>query len=913
MNTHIYLIRKYWRKHKKNAAALLFAGVLLTAVVFVTLMSARERAVKRAHTYFDWYGHYDLIVVNSDDDIFSKLTANKKGYNYCVINVYGKIGSSEKKYYYGTIEDEHDVWHIPLEEGRMPKTDTELAASAKVLNALYWVGKCGDTIELDGKTYTVVGIIGKDYNQRKGIENDLSERNGDVDTILSRKPCKIPSIFIGGSDKEPLYRIDMFNNYNDELNRTFSDEADKECYTNIRREIDNGPGWSETESGDSIMTDVIKNNNIEPSFFLVIAWIGAVIAALSVYSILRNVFADRRGRIETLKKIGMSKRSVGGMYVVECAAFTLIQTVIGLAIGLGVYGGILQFKTSVLHEKPYSGFTSLKVVLDMTADPFLFAYVISAVIMIAAYVISALTSKHQEKTPKKDRKPRSLFRCFGRIFRQKGVSVVQTVALTLIYFSVIMGYMFYTDNGKEHLEGIGGYNKSTVNYYAGRFNMETENIAEYYYCAKPSVASLGHMNNDEYKSFPFAPAEYTAGIDDAIADKLPDNTIVAGNITHAFIVSDEPKAYINEIDLLNEDVRRVFLSYSDEKYQNFFEEGQLGSKNMYRIDIKLATADSIGALSEYILEGNINIDAINSGEEILVAYMGGMIPQFEIGETVELYTATAAESGYGVGGISSSEAKIGAILKIPPSAGAMTNYLVRNDQNYNFLTTATGAEAMGLPYARYTEIYASEPIDGGFIPSSAKMTLMSLEKMKWENLKARIISISGMLMIMVLMVLIGFAAYFNGIGMKIRMKSYEISVLRAVGTPVSALRKRILIGSIKIPVIAAVASYGMVKLVQFIMASAEQYRHAFWQLKDATGGVVNTYNYGLSIDYENFWANFFIERLFLRKAMWAVNAEIPTLILLAVICAVTFALTAIALKKFKRDIAFDLNSGRTRQ
>lgn len=910
MKTYIYLTLKYWRKHKKNAVSLLFAGVLLTAVVFVTLMLARERTVKRAHTNFDLYGHYDLLVANSDDDIYSKLTAHKKGYNYCVINVYGKTGSSDKKYYYGTIEDEHDVWHIPLEEGRMPKNDTEIAASAKVLNALYWVGKCGDTIELDGKTYTVVGIIGKDYNQRRGIENDLSEVKIEGIDPISLKSCKIPSIFIGACDKEPLYRMDMFNNFMDMPDRIFSDEADDEVFGNIWAEIDEGPGWICTDSGDLRIASNFKFNNIETSFFLVIAWIGAVIAALSVYSILRNVFADRRERIETLKKIGMSKRSVGVMYTVECSAFTLIQTVLGLAIGLGVYGGILQFKTSVLHEKPYSGFTNLKIVLDLTPDPFLFACVISAVIMIAAYLISALTSKHKEKTPKKDRKPRSFFRCFGGIFRQKGVTVVQTVALTLIYFSVIMGYMFYTDNGKEHLKDTAFSSYCPPldhNYYVNSFDMETEKIAEYYYSLSPGVITLGDKNNDPNKCFPFAEAGYAAGIDDTIADKLPDHTKITGDITNTFIVSDEPKAYINEINMSNEDVRRIFLNYSDEKFRNFFEEGQLGSKNMYRIDIKLTTADSIEELSEYVLEGNIDIDAINRGEEILVTYMGGMIPQFEIGETVALYSATAADNDYGLGDISSGEVKIGAILKIPPSAGALKYYTARNDQNYNFLTTATGAEKIGLPYARYTEIYASEPIDGGFIPSSAKMTLMSLEKMKWENLKNKIIKISGMLMIMVLMVLIGFAAYFNGIGMKIRMRSYEISALRAVGTPLSTLRKRILLGSIKIPVIAALASYGMVKSVQFFMASVENYINAFEFAKNEAGGIPN------NIDYENDLVNFWHSRLFLSKGMWAVNAEIPTLILLAVICAVTFVLTALALRKFKRDIAFDLNSGRTKQ
>ena len=54
------------------------------------------------------------------------------------------------------------------------------------------------------------------------------------------------------------------------------------------------------------------------------------------------------------------------------------------------------------------------------------------------------------------------------------------------------------------------------------------------------------------------------------------------------------------------------------------------------------------------------------------------------------------------------------------------------------------------------------------------------------------------------------------------------------------------------------------------------------------------------------------QALFLDNVMWQVNAEIPTLILFAVICAVTFILTAAALKRFSGNISGDLNTGRTR-
>ena len=80
MKSYFYLTLRYWRKHKKNAAALLFAGVLLTAVVFVAIMSNRERFVRKCHSDFDAGGHFDLMIFNSDDDLISEILNGEKGY-----------------------------------------------------------------------------------------------------------------------------------------------------------------------------------------------------------------------------------------------------------------------------------------------------------------------------------------------------------------------------------------------------------------------------------------------------------------------------------------------------------------------------------------------------------------------------------------------------------------------------------------------------------------------------------------------------------------------------------------------------------------------------------------------------------------------------------------------------------------
>ena len=913
MNTYIYLTFKYWKKHKKNLAALLFAGVLLTAVVFVTLMTNRERWVRKCHSFYDASGRFDLMIYNSDDELITEILNDEKGYRddykYGAIYVYGKIGTDEIQLTYGSLDDKHDLLHPPLDEGRMPETDTELIATVQALENFFWPGKCGDTITLDGKTYTVVGIINEKYDDgRYGTDEELYKEYAGANGLYAL-PYRLPSIFVGQCDKEPLYRIDMFNDffaypYNQEWDTPYSDYE-----YHISHDIIGYESSLSITSSDYWVGDGIQERNNVP-FFIVIAWIGAAVAVLSVYSILKNVFADRRGRLETLKKLGMSNRSVGGMLAVECGIFTLIQTIFGLAIGLGVYGGIYLFKTSVLGEKPHSGFENIRHAIECSPDPFLLAVIISVAVMVAAYIISALTSKLREKTPKSGQKTRSLSRCLGRIFRQHGISVVQTIALSLICLSAVMGYAFFTESGKYHGDhGIWLYMPPFNDYKAGKFDMEEHNIAEYYKTDPPSVTTMTESNRDPIHGFPLVTDNYTKGIGDDIAEQLPEHALATGYMQHTFLASDRFYGFLEKIILTGEFDLTLLTGSSDEETRAIVEQIQSDELKTYCIYTKLADAQTLSGLSEYVTDGAVNIDAINSGTEILITY-SSTAPPFEAGETITICSALQREELFGISDVITSEVRVGALIKIPSDMDAVKKYTLRDDQKCNFLTTVTGARAMDMPCASYSEIYSSEPMNGGIIPPSAEMTLASLARMKRKVFIEKAISVSGMLFILVLMALMGFAAYFNGIGVKIREKSYEISVLRAVGTPVSALRKRLLLGSIKIPVIATAIAYCVMKAFQFVLGGVVQHVYDYW---DAN------LQYGINLSelkYDSDFVNWFLEsdlNMFLEKGMWMVKTELPFLILCAVICAVTFILTAVALKKFKGNIAGDLNEGRKRR
>ena len=164
-------------------------------------------------------------------------------------------------------------------------------------------------------------------------------------------------------------------------------------------------------------------------------------------------------------------------------------------------------------------------------------------------------------------------------------------------------------------------------------------------------------------------------------------------------------------------------------------------------------------------------------------------------------------------------------------------------------------------------------------------------------------------LVILLMSLLGFAAYFNGIGMKIRMKEYQLSIMRAVGTPLKRLRRRLTLDSIRIPVVSAVTAYGSMRLVQQLMLHAhDKYELLNTQAADqAAQGNLDRY-------HELFdKATEISQKYLVGSQMWYVSTLLPTLTVFSVMCIVTILITRRSFKMFTPNIAYSISKGRKRR
>lgn len=901
MITSIYLVRKYWKTHIKSMCALLFSAVLLTVVVLNALLIFRTEFARSLYGSYFREGRFDCKYDNISEELFAEMQEDSE----IILGWEDIIDTST--YTIGALNDPHNLCNIEFEVGRMPEKSGEIAIAREVADRMYWLGDVGDSIEIpmngDNKVFTVVGIIGEKYSQRSGSEVSAFQHT-----------YGIPLIFISpeeASEYELIYRnamtrlkisdIELYDMFYDDMYSSSNSDKRSALFETYDK-YNSGQNTTQINVRGYILFGVVyeKSENTDLRLLYILATLAMITAVLSVYAVLRQVFSERKKNLNLLSRIGMSQKRIIAMLGLECACFIILQALIGIAVGIGVYFAIFNYQVSVMEMPAFSAFIGDLFVKAKTPNPFMLAAVFGAVVLLISYVLCVVqTFSQKDKSKVRPKTSANLGGYILKIFSQRTVTVIQTIALTVILCATMLGYMYYTDSGKDTPVERVYTERITYEIAGGRLDMEVDNIAEYYSASPPSI--LGIQSHGNYsETFTTADPLFNAGVNDEVMNKLVD-AFAFGDLRQTLLVFDSPhEKYENKIGFSSENEREILMMNVKEPFKNFFEVDGFGTKSLYRCETKMVSKNVINALIPFVTAGKIDIDKIKSGEEIIAVQTEDT---FSPGETFEMASVLNGGDTM-IGEISTQNVVVGATVTLPDDLDNLLEYILQNDNSYYFLTTAGGAEALGLHNAAYTEIFSQEPIDSSLIPANAAMTLVSYSQLKHDQFIKKATEYGGIVLLIVLMALLGFSAYFNGIIMKIRLKSYQISVLRAIGTDMKRIRRGFFVDNLKIPLFSGAISFIFMKLIQAISYGGYQKLLAYYyEIIEKMGGLVYTVTDDAIKELK---IRYFIEKLF-----WVVPLEIPLLIVLGVMCCLTLLLTILALKKStKAAITSTLNQRR---
>lgn len=206
MSCNFYILCKYWRKHLRTAFALLFSGLLLTAIITTVFLFIREGINQEVESWYDSSGKYDLILSVSDD-LKSELIPADADCIHETVTVPGKVDFYGNECVYGyTTEMGYNLLHIPMVSGSLPVSENEAAVAQSLLKSVGYLGKSGDSITINGRQYILKGIIGEDYYRRALCENvEYLEGHGVA-------PEPLPLIYVGKPSDAPAasYTVDLY-------------------------------------------------------------------------------------------------------------------------------------------------------------------------------------------------------------------------------------------------------------------------------------------------------------------------------------------------------------------------------------------------------------------------------------------------------------------------------------------------------------------------------------------------------------------------------------------------------------------------------------------------------------------------------------------------------------------------------
>ncbi len=242
-----------------------------------------------------------------------------------------------------------------------------------------------------------------------------------------------------------------------------------------------------------------------------------------------------------------------------------------------------------------------------------------------------------------------------------------------------MCYMDSTHTGKYAQSVMMGAPDDTL--LAGGIDLEECGVEEYYSSPEPQVFGTINIFNHNC-GFYTTENGYSAGIGDDISARLPEYAYAGGTLKQPFVIAEKPlDNFTNQIDFTEAEVRKAIIAQSVDEYKNFFDEGQIGTKILYQAPTRIVDEKTLARLAESTVDGRIDVDALNSGREILVV-SGNSKQAFSAGQSLVFGSATGGEDNLGIGGILVSEpVSIGAVIVVKNNADKLLKRLVLTDEN----------------------------------------------------------------------------------------------------------------------------------------------------------------------------------------------------------------------------------------
>lgn len=634
-------------KQRRKQYTILIIGIILAMVFssgitfFVSCwQSSTEETQRRL------FGTQDTIFMNANDANFEKGTLSELVTDYSFAHTIGFAYKDEANADVGTavawLEDKAvDMYYPYLYEGRLPEADGEIAIERQSLMSLGLTDKrIGDKITLsmkvpDGKaftdktekrTYTLVGIV---CNKKQSI----------CDRWFTDTSEYFPSAFVNKGEETALggkeIRVAFLNLImRDETanqNTITSDQWSKfydisENYMRIET-ISN-----DTNQNGTSGTDISGNMLYSIAF----ATILTLFSCLTIVNSFSNNLRERKKQIGMLRAVGATKRQIIRIYAREAFIISLIAAPISIFIS---YFGV-KLITKIMGD-------------DLIFIPEIWILFASAGLGIICVMCAALIPlisisrsspmqaiRNVDYTRKARRKKIRSQKSFdvSSLLAKRNITLSRgrQITVSVILAITVIGSCF----------GFSGLNHESSELGNREYKYELRNDGGYEATfANCTMDYRGYSNNDiaELMSSGYFSEVFAAktGIINILKDELTDYDLLMD------ISGKTPDAIYKSVD------QGLTADNFKEKTTKAFSKNYLKATERYGYKSFALPCGFISidetffeSIKNIVVEGEINLDKINSGEEIILIAPENMGVYFDKYALESGYTSILGESFY---------------------------------------------------------------------------------------------------------------------------------------------------------------------------------------------------------------------------------------------------------------------------
>ncbi len=675
MNHSFQLIKNLYKRQAGRIVCLLVMLVIGGATITSTGLLVRSQKSYELNKSLTRAGDYDGVFYNVpfgmlDKEISSSDVIESAG-SYLEVGMLSQPGS-DVMFKGAVFKDKasEEMYHMPCIRGTYPVHSDEVAIDISTAQKMGISPYPGSRIELElydndsnpvgTDEYVVVGVFEASadnvwggwyrypldaYNEGEYIVPSIffcdsrfdqydsctetifvqSQKNADVSSFID---AMYNIVSRSGCDARFEYNDKRVSSYASLLGifGSIEEKYGEFSYSSISRAIEDGYGIKDFFS--SVLIPII-------------CVMVLIIVSTTVYMLVRIIIADRQEYYADLRLVGMSSQKLICDIVIEFLILGVIGTVLGILIGLLTHIAMIRVVSSLCNVKLESGFAVSEAVRTITYDPIVLCIIICALSVIAALILPLFSlckmtpiellnedNKLFVRNTRRHNRKRSRYNDGWLLTLTRRISLhdsITMITLAMVLSVMLFGYLYFC--------AYSDY--STIEY---RSYLKESRIGEFDYVTIKST----QIQDASYK----VSNRHSSGISHVSIDRISDygytDELFAkiSNTSTRIVFEQEPNADL--IDLLGGNNIRIQFDDSI-----LGKDGELGQAAVFKAmgydpDCYMYELPTVGIrpeqledLKNYVIAGRIDLDAIASGKEVVVA-----VPQ---------YLADKAMQYYGVG------------------------------------------------------------------------------------------------------------------------------------------------------------------------------------------------------------------------------------------------------------------------